>query len=687
MKTNNDASFRLIGLPIAVIVAAIAVPGLHGAPAQQAQFRAGVELIEVDVSVVDNNRRPVEDLRSPEFQVTVDGETRQVVSAEFIQFDTVSDERPRVEPAEVFYSSNEFPERGRLIILGIDRESIAFGNGASATRAASRFVKLLGVNDRVGLIAVPQPGPYVDLTSNRALVQEGIDGIVGLQQLSEVTYRLGIHEAFAIVNREDQQVAVEAVNRMCGQFSETGLEWELCDDRVQLDAHRIIDDIRSRNAQSLRQLESIVRALQSVEGPKHVIWISAGLALDGPGAAVRSIARLAAAARVTIHVLMLDTPLVDITTSMLMPTAREDRSRLEQGLQMLANMTRGTLRRVGPNADAVFERLEAELSGYYLLGVEARESDRDGEPHAIDVSVERRGTYVRARREFVSGVPRADSVVEDVEARLRRTLRSPFAVTELPLSVATYAFQAPDPTQVNVVVVTETDGGNRQGQNVTLGFTLANQNGGLATSELFHPALDVVERPDGSLRRHLVTVVVEPGSYRLKMAVIDADGRRGSVEHQLQTSQLTDVPFATSDLVLADAEMQPDRLRPPVEARLSSGQLRLYTELYADASAFGDVEVLLEIAEDEFGSPRWSTAAVTAPGNRPNIRKVSGVLPVDGLPPGRYFARTVVLRGDERVARSARPFQVGAPPASSPVAATSRDPNSLETTLGAGTAP
>ena len=691
MKTNNDARFRLIGLPIAMIVAAIAVPGLRGATAQQAQFRAGVELIEVDVSVVDNDGRPVKDLRSPEFQVTVDGEPRHVVSAEFIQLDTASDERPRAEPVEVFSSSNEFPERGRLIIFGVDRESISFGDGASATRAASRFVKLLGANDRVGLIAVPQPGPYVDLTSNRALVQEAIDGMVGLQQPTEVTFRLGIDEAFAIADREDP-AATEAVNRMCGQLPPTNvemMEWELCNARVEFDARRIIGDLLTRSAQSLRELGSIVRALRDIEGPKHVIWISAGLALDGPGAALRSIARDAAAARVTIHVLMLDTPPGDITAAALVPTAREDRGRLERGLRMLASMTRGTLRRVGPNADAVFERLEAELSGYYLLGVEAHESDRDGEAHEIDVSVGRRGTRVRARREFVRAAPSADSIVEDVEARLRRTLRTPFAVTELPLRVATYAFQAPDPKKVSVVVVIETDGGNRQEQrNAMLGFTLADQTGGLTKSELRHVVFDVVERPEGALRRHLVSVIVEPGSYRLKLAVVDADGRRGSVEHQTQARQLTDVPFATSDLVLADAKMQPDnRLRPPVEARLSSGQLRLYSELYADARAFDDVEVLLEVARDEFGSPRWSAAAVTAPGNRPNIRTVSAVLPVDGLPQGRYFARAVVLRGDKLLARSVRPFQVGAPSAGSSVAATSPDPNNLETTPGGGTEP
>ena len=653
MKMNSNPRLKLVATLVVVIIATITSPGLRGAHAQLTQFRAGIELIEVDVSVVDNRGRPVEDLRAPEFDVTVDGEPRNVVSAEFVQLGTTPGAPSDPQRSEGFYSSNEVPERGRLIILAVDRESIPFGDGAYATQAASRFVDLLGANDRVGFISVPQPRPYVDLTANRARVREAIDGIVGLQQPTMLTSNIGIHEAFAITTRSDQIAAAEAVNRLCGHIPVTSFEWERCSNTVENDARRIINDIRFRTDQSLRQLEAILTALREIEGPKHVIWISAGLPLDGPGARLQLLARLAAAARVTIHVLMLDQPLVSTTSAEAPPSPRQDRDLLEQGLRMLAGTTRGSLRRVGANADTVFGNLEAELSGYYLLGVEARRSDRDGEAHEIGVSVGRRGTNVRARREFVTLAPDSESFPEDVKAAMQRMLHAPFAATELPLKVASYSFQAPDPKKVYVVVVLETEEGGPQPQPATLGYTLVDQDGGFAVSGPHEVALDVVARPGGRRRQHLISLVVEPGSYRLKMAVIDADGRRGSVEHQVQAWQLADVPFATSDLVLADAAMQSGSvLRPPVEARLSSGQLSMYTELYADTAAtFDDVQVLLEVAKEESGAPRWFAAGVQTPGSHPNSRTVSAIFPVDTLPPGRYFARAVVRRGDERLAR------------------------------------
>ena len=56
-------------------------------PAPQAQapvFKSGVELIAVDVSVVDKTGLPVRSLIADQFNVTVDGKPRRVISAEFV---------------------------------------------------------------------------------------------------------------------------------------------------------------------------------------------------------------------------------------------------------------------------------------------------------------------------------------------------------------------------------------------------------------------------------------------------------------------------------------------------------------------------------------------------------------------------------------------------------------------------
>src|SRR5207249_3426790 len=68
----------------------------------------------------------------------------------------------------------------------------------------------------------------------------------------------------------------------------------------------------------------------------------------------------------------------------------------------LAGSARGTLFTVAGTGSGIFNRIEAELAGYYLLGVESDSRDRDGKPHPVRVDVPRRGAIVRARRQLVT---------------------------------------------------------------------------------------------------------------------------------------------------------------------------------------------------------------------------------------------------------------------------------------------
>ena len=129
-------------------------------------FRAGVELLNVDVSVVDGRGEPITDLSASEFTVSVDGELRRIVSAQFIDLGTAaSDAReaatlpdgPADGPA-VSYTVNTAGDRGRLIVLMFDRESVSFGEGRRVMRAASDCLDTLAPNDQVGFVTVPPAG-------------------------------------------------------------------------------------------------------------------------------------------------------------------------------------------------------------------------------------------------------------------------------------------------------------------------------------------------------------------------------------------------------------------------------------------------------------------------------------------------------------------------------------------------
>src|SRR5690349_8630515 len=73
---------------LVVVMAAMLEAQAPQAPRPQPQlpvFRAGVELVSIDVTALDNNGRQVTDLTAPDFLVEIDGEKRQVSTVEYIR--------------------------------------------------------------------------------------------------------------------------------------------------------------------------------------------------------------------------------------------------------------------------------------------------------------------------------------------------------------------------------------------------------------------------------------------------------------------------------------------------------------------------------------------------------------------------------------------------------------------------
>ena len=59
--------------------------------AQTPQFKSAIDLVQVDVSAVDGNGRPIRDLTAADFDLRVDGKRRGIVSAQFITVDARSE--------------------------------------------------------------------------------------------------------------------------------------------------------------------------------------------------------------------------------------------------------------------------------------------------------------------------------------------------------------------------------------------------------------------------------------------------------------------------------------------------------------------------------------------------------------------------------------------------------------------
>jgi VWFA-related protein len=634
----------------AALVLAVLVVGVVPARSQEKTgeapvFEAGVELVAIDVSVVDGDGRPVQGLGPEDFEVRVDGRPRRVVSVEFRDRD-VSPLPATPRPSH--YSTNEDDQRGRLILLLVDRGSISRGGERNVLLAADRFLDTLGPGDLVALAVVPNPGPAVEFTPRLDEVRRALKGVVG--QADRGGYRVSLADAVGYLRDGDRIRWDELLDRECGRIGDANQRL-MCQQGLEAEASQVMLAYRERSSTSLKGLSAVLGALVGIEGPKTVILVSEGLGSETADQ-IRELAAVAARARVSLFVVLVDSGSPDASRRPSDVASQADRDTETMGLDDLAVLARGTVVRATGTGEGAFERIAREMTGFYLLGVEPDPGDRDGRDHRVRVQVARPRTTVRA-----PGLLNIPTRAPGVESQLAALLGSPLVERDLAVRVTTYALHPAQGRGVRLVIATEIGRAKRP---VSVAFALVDSAGRVVASRGYH---DVT---DGTAEwvRLTADAVVEPGAYELRVAAIDAAARRGSVRHLAKAVLVSAGGLEISDLVLAprarDATVQ-----PAVDLEAKGGALSALVEVSGpDPERLAQASVFLEVADapdgpalvrvpallqQQAGSPRSGLAQVSLGGGL--------------LPPGDYFARASIMVEGKPVAASTRPFRiVPAPP-------------------------
>ncbi|HEY6509959.1 MAG TPA: VWA domain-containing protein, partial [Vicinamibacterales bacterium] len=523
----------------------------------QPTFRSGVDLVTVDVGVVDSRGNPVEDLGAAEFSVKIDGQVRRVVSAELVKVDVAAARKHVDDKTETFYTSNLTPDNGRHIVIAVDQVNISHGALQPIMAAAQRFLERLSPLDRVAFIAYPEPGPRVNFTNDKLKLKLAMQGLIGQSQRVAVgQLNIGVSEALSIYNRRDQIVLAEVVERECRGTRVS--ERTQCEQDVTNQSSEIARRSREDADSSVAGLRRLLRELTTVEGHKSLILLTEGLAVDDVNE-LASIAALAGAARTSINVLVLDLRRSDVTVTEQPPTEQADRRLQMTGLEGLATMSLGSLFYIAGTGEPIFERLSSEISAYYLLGVEQRPSDREGDRHRVDVEVRRRGVTIRSRQAFVlnSAAPARKSADE----RLRDTLTSPFPVAGLPLRVTAFAHQDQASDKVRLTIAAQVGQPGAPKGDYTVGFILITDDNKIAGSYGGRVTLAPLGASPNEALVFEGGAVVDPGIYTLRMAVVDGEGRRGSVIREVSAWKMSGEALAFGDLVVgstaAGRQMRP----------------------------------------------------------------------------------------------------------------------------------
>ena len=377
-------------------------------------FRTSTDVIAVDVQVVGRDGSPVIGLRPDEFEVTINGKRRRVVSASLVAARASTEAPAAGVPAPPGAVAD--PEAARLartVILAFDCISLDVAAAREAAEAARAFLRESPPADLIGLFSFPL-GPVVNPTTDRSAVVIALNSIVGQKEVwrgGEFNLRpselvdLAVW-ADSIHLDQPSGRAAELLNALCDTADDPS-----CPQRLAEEVKGRVLTYEGQAYASLGRLRGLFEGLATLPGRKTVVLISAGvIAGDGPGTRPAldelgtQIGKAAAQGNVAVYTLFLDRT---AETAFQAQTGRPTRDMVNfardaeiagRWLDRFSGTAGGAMvRAVGGSGELEFGRILEEMSAYYLLGVEPADADRDGRIHQMRIKVDQRGLTVRGR--------------------------------------------------------------------------------------------------------------------------------------------------------------------------------------------------------------------------------------------------------------------------------------------------
>lgn len=733
-------------------------PPVPAAAGGQPTFRTGTELVTVDVGVVDRQGSPVRGLAGTDFQVTVAGKPRRIVSVEYVDTSTAPPAllAKAADPGSI--STNEGSGVGRLVVFLVDQNSLEAGTVQQLVGRAAPFFEGLTFADRSALMLMPV-GQGVPFTWNHDRVREALGRASGLSSipfdwdggsLSDAR-DVALNGSIAmrgIVDRECGGTSVADAggfgagggsqptptpipspggggagggggsegggqsggsgggqgtggntggtggssggsgNRGSSGGSSRGgsrsLGMDRCGDRMRMEAEAVWRHAQMNSLASISALRQALARLSYVRGDKTVVFISGGMPLDEREhlTLLTSVAKEAIEARTTFYSMFVPASQNSATRTRMVSRFASDEQILRWPLETIAELTGGTAFRADVGAEAAFGRLRRELSGYYRLGIERMSSDSNANAKAqrLKIQVPRGGVHVRSRELFDV------RTIEDRNwtARLSDALVAPVPATGLSVRMASYVAADPAGSGQLTLMLTGETSRMRPGP-ATYQVAIRAIDGGeiVSTEQALGDAAE--DRLPFS-----TNLPIPPGSYIVRLAVMDSTGRVGSVDHRVEARRVPVGPLTASGPLLVRVPMEPaSPSQLTFDGVRQDERLALQVDLEGEQGRPADTGVVFEIASGADGPALITSNGVLSAGPGARTMLAQAVADLRVLPPGSYVARAKFTSGGTALGELRRGFAVieaPAPePAAPPTVVTAGGPAATVTTATAAT--
>ena len=676
-------------------------------------IRAFSELVLVDVQITDRAGKPVKGLKREQFSVLEDDKPQAVSSFDYYDIEKIETAAAEdTQPVVVALGAVAAPEKlreavrdRRMIVLFFDMTSLAPDDLLRSTDAAQRFLRAqMTPADLVAVVSFGnQLRVLANFTNDRAFLQHAVARLVP-----------GKESQLAAMADAAPQPGEEAVTEDTGAaFTADETEFNIFNTDRKLAAVQALADL-----------------LRGIPGKKSVLHFTGGVTQTGEENRSQLRAATDAANRANVSIYTVDSrgllatiPGGDPATGAVTGTAmfsgaavfRQVQSRQDSRdtLTTLASDTGGrTFFDVGDFGE-IFQKVQADTAGYYMLGYYSSNAQHDGRWRRVKVRVNAPGMRVRHREGYYAPKDYGVFTAEDRERQLEEAMRAETPRVELPLALETAHFRL-DKDEIFVPIAAKLASsalqwavkrGRREAE-----FDFAAEVRDASTGRVAGALRDTIkvrldsERFQQVQERTLVYeggLILAPGKYRLKfLARENETGRIGTFEQELvlpspqpERLELSSVLLSSQlEAVRKSSEVQKKALGPQAKLKVSplevSGErivpsvthvfttqqklhvlFQAYIPNRSDGAALRAGLVFFRNGERANETP-LVTPAEMDPQTLQAVFRIS--LPLEKLLPGRYTVQAVVIEvGGEQAAfarsyfalRQPAPLATSAPPA------------------------
>ena len=678
---------RALSVAAAMWIAVTAVLSSQQAGQQPPVFRSSVDVIQVDVSALDRDGRPVRGLTAADFTLLENGKPREIVAfAEVNVPDVPADRASWVRDVPPDVRTNELRD-GRLFAVILDDAAMPPDlRIASNARAIGRSViERMGPDDLAAVIYVNASNRSVDFTNDRGRLLAAVAAFTPGFAYSDQVASTDNQQFFASIRTLGlvaSHLTQVPQRRKAIIYVSTGAPVEASAvanaDRIGSRGTPVLDQLADGGTMDTSTSRDLVEAMAEIveERPQdafgaamHNAFVRAQhgnvniYSIDPAG-----VGGLEAFLQQRVRNVRLGGPLM--TPSEAMVQARMHRDYLQT-----VSEESGGRAILGTN-DLVkgLNRIFDENSAYYLIGYQATRDPTDRTVRRIGVKVNRAGVTARTRNAYFGTPPKPTPASgPTLTPTLTGTLSGILPNPDVTLRGTAAAFRIPG-GRAGLVLATGVeqrvlgDAGARvleQLDVLAAAFSPDGQAKGTAR-QTARVALRA-GMPDAAAYEILSRIDLAPGRYQIRLAAHSAmTGKTGSVYFDVNVPDFNRDPLQLGDLVLSitpvtaaaptDAAESLIPVIPTSRRSFDAGDAVVgFTRIYQGTGrAAADVALTISVTDATNKVVTRSTQQVSGETFIARQADCTFTLPVSTLAPGEYLLTVEITQGAKTIKRNLR---------------------------------